>query len=231
MRDKLSCYTHIRTPEGVDIALVPAGPVVRAQAYLIDLLIRGVVLVLFSISVRFLLGKTGVGLSLVLFFLMEWFYPVAFDMWRGGVTPGKKRMKLRTLRDTGAAMTWEASILRNLLRGVDMLPVGYVAALITMMTNRSFKRLGDVVAGTLVVIEAEKTLSPLPVAEGSRDFPAPLSREEKAAIVNFSRRASVLSPSRQIELAEILAPWLECKGKDAVVALHQIANGLTGKNT
>lgn len=225
---KLDSRSHIATPEGVEIALAPAGPGVRAVAYLIDLLIRSILYVALGFTLTFA-GVFGNGLLLLAYFTLEWLYPVLFELWRNGTTPGKRQMKLRVLHDDGTAITLGGSMLRNLLRTVDMLPIGYVVGLVSMMVNGQFKRLGDLVAGTLVIHEPAAEDLVLAETAGARPPPIALNRDEQRAIIDFSARASRLSPDRQRELANSLSPVLGARDDEAVTLIHQIANGLSGR--
>lgn len=227
---KLDSRSYVATPEGVEIALTPAGPGVRAVAYLIDLLIRSVVLMVLAFVLKFA-GAFGSGLSFLIFFVLEWLYPVLFELWRNGATPGKRWMKIRVLHDDGTAITLGGSMLRNLLRVVDILPIGYVAGLVSMVVNGQFKRLGDLVAGTLVIHDPGMEDLVLAETSGVRPPPIPLTRDEQRAIIDFSARASRLSADRQRELANILSPILGARDDRAVTLLHQIANGLSGRSS
>ena len=77
------------TPEGIALWLRPAGAVPRFYAYLIDILIRFAV---FSVAFVALgvLGAFGMALATILFFALEWFYPVVFELSPGAATPGKR---------------------------------------------------------------------------------------------------------------------------------------------
>src|SRR5689334_3988829 len=112
------------TPEGIALALRPAGIVARFCAFLIDAVIRLAILIAASALLGWL-GGMGGGLLLIVFFLVEWFYPVVFELARGGATPGKRSMNLRVVMDSGLPVNPAASLLRNLLRAADFLPLGY----------------------------------------------------------------------------------------------------------
>src|SRR4249920_3529987 len=88
------------TPEGIALWLRPAGVVPRFYAYLLDASIR---FVFFSACYLFLtlLGGLGEGLAMVLFFLLEWLYPVAFELSAGAATPGKRMVDLTVVMDSG----------------------------------------------------------------------------------------------------------------------------------
>src|SRR5690606_4368338 len=91
---------HITTPEGVPLTLDLAGPLPRALAYFTDLAIRIVVYLVAAILFG-LLGGLGNGLMLILIFLLEWFYPVWFEVMRHGQTPGKKAFGMTVVREDG----------------------------------------------------------------------------------------------------------------------------------
>lgn len=84
-------------------------------------------------------------------FLLEWFYPIIFEVYRQGQTPGKKVMAIKVLQDNGIPVGWPTSLIRNLLRAVDFLPMMYGFGVVSMLIARNFRRLGDLAAGTLVV--------------------------------------------------------------------------------
>ncbi|AZZ89873.1 RDD family protein [Hahella sp. KA22] len=217
----------IETPEGVDFDLTPAGPLSRALAYMADFLIRlGVVLA--CMIVLSIFGEAGIGISLIIYFVLEWFYPVLFEVYRAA-TPGKKWMNLIVVHDDGAPITFSSSLLRNLLRTADILPVFYALGLVSMMCNKQFKRLGDIAAGT-VVVRARRVETLTALAEpGVRSPSVPLKPEEQKAIVQFAQRAGVLSQARRQELANILEPLHHEKDEAAVVNINQMANYLLGK--
>ncbi|VAW86796.1 hypothetical protein MNBD_GAMMA17-296 [hydrothermal vent metagenome] len=220
---------HIfETPEGIDLGLGIAGPVVRAQAWLIDLAIRFVLYLVLGIAFSFL-GKLGQGIFLVLVFLGEWFYPVLFEMFKGGATPGKRRMEIKVINDNGTPVSWSASIVRNLLRTVDFLPFLYGFGLFSILINRDFKRLGDLAAGTLVVYAEPVRAAPLLIPGGAEAPPRVLTLEEQRAVLEFSERSLRLSPERREELAALLQPLTQKQGEEAVKLLYRYANWLQGQ--
>ncbi len=190
------------TPEGINLSFQIAGPIVRACAWAVDAVIRSVVYIILALLSN--LGEFGTGVFLLGFFLLEWFYPVFFEVLRGA-TPGKKMFHLSVCMDNGTPIGWGASILRNFLRTADFLPFMYMTGLVAMMCNRNFKRLGDLVAGTLVVYddEANNSLS-LPEAEPT-PLPLMLRPEDQRAVLDFAERSSTLSQERQQELAGLLS--------------------------
>jgi uncharacterized RDD family membrane protein YckC len=228
----------VETPEGVELAFSPAGPVPRALAWLADLGIRAAVYLALA-SVLALLGRVGLGFLLVAMFLLEWFYPVAFEVLAGGQTPGKRLVGLRVLRADGAPVGWSRSMVRSLLAAIDFLPVGYVAGLAAMVLGRRCQRLGDLAAGTVVVhVEPEPGFRPLreasagPAAARDRAAlppPLPLSLPEQQAVISFAERIPALTPERARELADLLEPLTGAGGAAGVDRLCAMARYLRGQ--
>lgn len=221
----LDTLREVQTPEGIDLHLPAAGLVPRALAWLIDALIRGALYMVLALILFF--GKTGAGLFLLATFIMEWFYPVLFEVLRQGQTPGKRVHGIAVINDDGTPINWGASLIRNLLRVVDFLPVMYVFGVISMLLNRDFKRLGDLAAGTLVVHQETKLMvATMPPAESIRP-PFPLSLDEQQAIIAFAERAESLTTERILELAQLTGPLLEGATYPAQ-RLYGMAKWLTG---
>lgn len=216
----------VQTPEGIDLHLPVAGLVSRALAWLVDVLIRGV----FYIGIGFLLlllGDTGYGLFLLTAFLLEWFYPVLFEVLRDGQTPGKKAYAIRVIHDDGTPVGWSASLLRNLLRVADFLPVLYGFGIVSLMLNRDFKRLGDLAAGTVVVYQDTTSPEPvLPEVPPARPRFA-LSQPEQQAIIGFAERTPRLTPERAAELAGLTGSLVNGE-PDPVTLLQGMARWLSG---
>lgn len=217
----------METPEGVDLSLRPAGLVPRALAFSIDLLIRAFILgVLFLLLRPF--DKFGMGLGAMALFLVTWWYMVLFEVLNQGCSPGKSALGLRVVHDDGTPVGWSASLLRNLLRFVDMLPFGYSVGAFASLQHPLFKRLGDLAAGTLVIYRDKPLERPdLPAAD---PVVAPLSMtvDEQRAILAFAERQSGLAQARTEELAAILAQPLQVIPEQAVKRLNGIARGLLG---
>ena len=218
---------RFETPEGVEIALRLAGPVPRALAFAIDLAIRaGLYLALLPLAG---FAGVGVGLLLLALFLLEWLYPVLFEL-RTGATPGKRAMGLLVVHADGTPVGPSASLLRNLLRAADFLPVLYGLGLAAMLADRDFRRLGDLAAGTLVI---HRDAPPLPAALPAHPPlppPAPLDLATQQAVLAFAERCRTLSPARQAELAA-LAGLTTAPGADPVAALLGIANWISRGKT
>ncbi|HEY0758311.1 MAG TPA: RDD family protein [Acidisarcina sp.] len=188
VRDQLS----IDTPELVAIEFPIAGIGSRFVALLVDYLIQlGVLMVL--VIILAVIGKTTesgarlpengpnqatitkwvIAIMILFPFLLQWGYFTLFEALWDGRTPGKRLAKIRVIKQTGRPIGLFESMGRNLVRIVDMIPGMYAVGMICMFMNRRQQRLGDMVAGTLVVHERALELAAMP-ASGNRTFTASL---------------------------------------------------------
>lgn len=214
----LDTVLEVETPEQVRFRYQLAGPARRGSAYLLDLMIRGaivlVAVLILSMAGMSLFGGASVGALLLLLFAVEWGYYVLFESLWSGRTPGKKALRLRVVREGGYPTTFLDTVLRNLLRAADFLPSFYALGAALVGLDPRFRRLGDMVAGTVVIVEdsarltAALQISPLPTAEEFAALPErpPLEAADLAALELFLRRADSLHPDRARELAELVAP-------------------------
>lgn len=215
----------LETPEGIELALRPAGPLPRALAYAVDLALRGALLGALFVLLSGL-GSVGIGLGALLLFLVDWWYMVLFEVLRQGRTPGKQLLGLRVVHDDATPVGWSASLLRNLLRSVDMLPAGYALGLFCSLHQAHFKRLGDLAAGTLVIYSERPVAdADLPAAE-PHAAPWPLAVAEQQAIVQLAERHAQLPSHRSRELAALLAPALGVTADQALPRVYGIAHSL-----
>lgn len=220
---------ELLTPEGVSLALTPAGPARRAMAWLVDFILWGIG---FSITSE-LLGRifsgsdAGRGLLLILLFVSYWGYPILFEVYSQGMTLGKRWMGIRVVRANGLPVRWQDSCLRNLFLVADFLPALYCSGLVCMLLDPHFRRMGDLVAGTLVVYREKptKTLS----ANQSEPLPLPyaLSPDEQRALLDFVERAQTMPEERCMELADLAQPLTDSVGRTSLQRLRQYAAGLT----
>lgn len=219
-----TCYT-LETPEGVELALRPAGPLPRALAYGIDLALRGALLGGLLVLLGGL-GGVGLGLGALLLFVVDWWYMVLFEVLHQGRTPGKQLMGLRVVHDDATPIGWTASLIRNLLRAVDMLPAGYAVGLFCCLQHTQFKRLGDLAAGTLVIYRDRPAPSAtLPDADAAA-APWPLQLAEQQAIISLAERHRQLPAHRSRELAALLAGPLGVPPDQALARVCAIARHL-----
>jgi uncharacterized RDD family membrane protein YckC len=200
----LDTLVAAETPEGILLELRPAGLSARFCAFLLDWLIRLVVAYAAGIAAAFM-GGFGMAFWLLLYFLLEWFYPVFFELSRSGATPGKSVVGIKVVMDDGLPITPAASFTRNLLRVADFLPFMFGAAIVSMLLRQDCKRLGDLAAATLVVHQPQRppklkldgVVPVIPVA--------PLAPRAQAAIVALAARAPTLTTERLDELAALAA--------------------------
>ncbi|MES9871819.1 MAG: RDD family protein [Candidatus Sedimenticola sp. 6PFRAG7] len=212
------------TPEGILLQLRLAGPVVRACAWAIDLVIRAVAYGMI-LGLGSFFGGIGVALILIGFFLIEWFYPVVFEI-RSGATPGKRAMGLVVINDNGTPVSPSASLIRNLLRAADFLPLLYGVGLLMMLASRDFQRLGDLAAGTLVVYRDEEEIRGDMPDSPSRPPPPDLNVDEQLYLIKFAERSEQLTPERRWELANLLQDVTGDNNQKGVDTLWSYANWL-----
>ncbi len=200
----LDTVVAAETPEGILLELRPAGLAVRFYAFLVDWLIRLAAFYAFSIASA-VTGGLGVAFWLILLFVLEWFYPVYFELARSGATPGKRAFGLKVVMDNGLPVTPAASLTRNLLRVADFLPFIYGFAIVSMLLRRDCKRLGDIAAATLVVHQPR----PAPRIALDTVVPVapvrPLTPTDQAAVIALAARAPTLTGERLDELAALAA--------------------------
>ncbi|HJV23799.1 MAG TPA: RDD family protein [Holophagaceae bacterium] len=217
----------VETPEGVELHLRPAGPVARGLALLVDQAViwAGLTAVL---AVLAMFGEAGLGIWLILLFFAQWLYPVGFEVLGSGRTLGKRMLNLRVLKVDGTPVDWGTSLLRNLLRFVDGLPFGYTVGLMAVLLSRDFQRVGDLVAGTLVVHDPEPPrVRPLPDVATVAPPPG-LSVEEQACLLAFGERSATLTAARAQELGDLLAGVTGARGEAGVQALQGMARHIRG---
>jgi uncharacterized RDD family membrane protein YckC len=215
----------------VEIDLPLAGGASRVLARLVDalLLLVGQVLIgaLLALAAAGAVGAIGtdavgwiVGGGLVLWFFLQWFLSAAFELWTRGQTPGKRLLGLRVVRDDGGTLTLAPALLRNLLR-LETLPGGLMIDIVVMGLRTDGKRLGDLVAGTVVVEERKNSVT--------RTFPPVLDAGEVTLLETWFARVLELEPERREAVAEKVAariaaahPGLLPEG-EAMVALEALA--------
>jgi uncharacterized RDD family membrane protein YckC len=229
----------IETPEQMSLEFAVAGIGSRFLALAVDTLIQfGIGLVLLVIVS--ILGFTGALLGfrqhrlwllallgLVVFVLMFGYF-AGFEVIWNGQTPGKRMIGIRVVKDSGRPLTASETIGRNLLRIVDQLPAFYAIGVLVALMNAQNKRLGDFIAGSIVVREASmKELKPVWQTEQSSSMQplgsarlstAALSLEELGLIDAFLQRRSDLDWDVRSRMAaqilERLRPKLTAAARD-----------------
>jgi len=154
----------IDTPEQIALELPLAGIGSRFLAMALDTLIQvGVgliaIVVFFLIlgigvsSLQYIPHTVGPAIAIFIVFTIYWGYFAIFESLWKGQTPGKRVAGIRVIKESGRPINAYEAIGRNLMRAVDGLPGMYGVGLVCMMLNRESRRLGDFVAGTVVVHE------------------------------------------------------------------------------
>ena len=236
-RPSLDATLDVETPEQVVVSYTLAGIGTRGAAALIDLLIMFVLTgtlwyVVASIP-KFLpalreIGNGGWARAILIIgqFLILWGYFVAFEAIWDGQTPGKRVLGLRVVRNGGGGVDVGASAARNLIRFVDFLPFGYFVGMVSVIANQRNQRLGDLVAGTIVVrerllrhVKARATAS-APTDDGAVVL-ATLDDERFALLDRFVAREATLDDASRARIAAALVARLGADVRtDAVAALR-----------
>lgn len=217
----------VETPEGVEYDLELAGISPRAGAWVVDFMIKTGVLWVGLLFVIPFGERLGMAIVLLVLFVTMWMYHPIFEIWKNGQTPGKMLFNVRVVNRDGTPVGWYGTIVRNLVRVVDLLPFGYVTGVMSMIISGRFQRLGDLAGDTLVVYHrgayATRDLARLPEAEPVQ-IPVVLQPHEQEAIVDFAERAPMLGKARSAELASILTPISDAStGKSATRYLFGLA--------
>jgi uncharacterized RDD family membrane protein YckC len=158
----------IETPERVPLHFALASIGNRFLACALDHTIQVLAIILMGIAFTLLANYSSLGeqlsampkwvtaILIVIVFLIFSAYFAFFEWIWNGQTPGKRLLKLRVIREDGRPVTfWEAAV-RNLLRTFDMMPAPfYSIGLISVFLSMSDQRVGDMVAGTVVIRERE----------------------------------------------------------------------------
>jgi uncharacterized RDD family membrane protein YckC len=208
------------------LLLVPAGPAPRALAWLIDFVLWLVMVWVMAL----LLGdsKLGSGVYLVLLFISYWGYPVLFEVYAKGRTPGKRAAGLQVLRADGLPVGWRESLLRNLMLVADFLPMLYASGLLCMLFDPQMRRLGDIVAGTQVVYFEKPPKRAKAITAAPLPLPFPLTPEQQRALADLFEREGTLAPERLRELATLAEPLTGHTDEASLERLRAYAAGLTG---
>lgn len=209
---------RVTTPEGVEFSFLLASPVLRLGALMIDWALISAawsVLALVLTPLKIISWDAGQGVMIVAYFVLARGYDVVADWsWRGQ-TLGKRVMRLRVVDARGLRLTFAQCLVRNLLRFVDCLPFAYATGGIAALVNTKGQRLGDLVAGTIVVHEPEEPAPDATVLgdqrfntlRGQAALVARLRRETTPAEARAAWRA--LERREQIEPAARLALYAE----------------------
>ncbi len=228
----------ILTPEQVEVKFELAGIGSRCVALILDTLIQALIflvigLIFFGLGAApfFSTGSSGyetilIAIVVMIVFVVSDGYFLYFETTKNGQTPGKKSTGIRVVRDTGHPVDFHCALLRNVMRIVDVLPGTYGVGMISMFVSSKYQRLGDYVAGTLVVKVGRQaqTAPPSPAVQPAEPVPdstesslpqealpfvSAITRDEYRAIKHFMERRAELdvhvARSLSMKLAEPLA--------------------------
>ena len=235
----------VETPELVVLTYSLAGVGTRVLAGITDLLICMALLASVAFAVVTLGGRLSLGgdrsaswgaaVLILAQFVVLWGYYVLFEGLMDGQTPGKRMHRLRVVREGGYSVTFGVSAARNLVRMLDMQPgVFYLVGLTSLFFTKRGRRLGDLVAGTIVVREGFRSQASRPARDtrtllGARaELETALSEDEYSVLSRFVERWSMLDPLKRsvlsAQLATRLADVLPDDGRAAgtrLLELHQ----------
>jgi uncharacterized RDD family membrane protein YckC len=223
-RPPIDLIARIQTPENIEFQYRLAGPFCRFPAFVTDVVVRSLIIAavwfLFVLAGSLLFGRSGFGASmdLIIFLLMvfqfflQWFYGALFEAYWNGQTPGKWLWGLRVISVDGRPINISQAIVRNLLRTADLFPTGIVG-MISMTVTQRFQRLGDLAAGTMVVVNQVSWVPPNVNFEDARvpslaeHIPADfrLSATLAKAIALYVERRTRIPTGRRAELANYIA--------------------------
>jgi uncharacterized RDD family membrane protein YckC len=206
----------VATPERVALSLPVAGIGYRCLAWLVDatLLFFFWVVAYFVFTllvldvVGFFQGLSGLGQALlgVGLFATQWLYWTLTEVFLNGQTLGKRLLGIRVVRADGSPVGLYESAVRNLCRVVDFIPLLYATGCITMLLTRQHRRLGDLLAGTLLVREERIDLDKYTASPEAAPLPAVaapsgrLMAEDVELILAFLERAPLLEPDARRRL-------------------------------
>jgi uncharacterized RDD family membrane protein YckC len=209
-------YT-VLTPERVSLEYGIAGIGSRGGAVMIDTALQVLALTVIvgaavggGVAILAVAGSSFAGsrsvvvgiLALGVFIVTSGYF-IVFEIVWNGQTPGKRLLGLRVLRESGYPIRPIDSVIRNLVRIVDWLPLFYGIGVLVMLANKRSKRLGDFAAGTLVVREgAQQPLAAPSVAE-SQGYA--LSSSDATLVRDFLVRRASLDTAARRDLARRLA--------------------------
>jgi uncharacterized RDD family membrane protein YckC len=212
--EQLDSIIRVITPENIAFEYRVAGPFRRLPAYLIDLAVMfliWLVLTIFLFPLLVLSPGMYLFIQFVATFAIGWFYSGILEVVFNGQTLGKWLLGLRTVNYDGLPINALQAIMRNLLRYADTFLV--MAGLMVMAMNSRFQRLGDLVAGTIVVVEERHWLTGIAKLDDPRAIQLAahlppnfvISRSLAKALATYVERRRFFHPVRRREVAKHLA--------------------------
>lgn len=196
----------------VPIDLPLAGPGSRGLAALLDMMLLTVgyafLLAIQALALPYVppIGvEAGIAIVVLISYFLQVIYFVAFEVARDGQTPGKRALALRVVQDDGTSVGLLPSLIRNLLRPIDFLPLAYSIALIAVFVTRKAQRLGDLAAGTVVVREPRASKATDSTSAG---VPPGLGAQDAALIESYLSVSPGLEQTARERLAAALLEML-----------------------
>ena len=196
-------YT-ITTPENIKLEYELAGVGSRMLAVALDTLIQWtfmvvvyLVMLLFGFGDDFFtdnLGKSNsivIAFSFIVLFFIFFYFCIIFYIFFNGQTPGKRVVGLQVINSNGEPINFFASVVRNIVRIVDMIPFGYLVGGILVVFSKNYKRIGDMAANTIVVKNKphEIPLSIDLLEHENKNELYRISEKEKRVLKSFLERA------------------------------------------
>jgi len=206
----------IETPEQIALELPIAGIGSRFLAVAVDTVLQA------ALSLAAVLAMSGASRAgfgfiravapafVILFtFCVYWGYFALFEILWSGRTPGKRAAGIRVIKDSGRSVNAYEAIGRNVVRAIDFLPLLYAVGVVVMMCNRQSRRIGDYVAGTVVVQDRPGTIAQSAAAIGVGAMLNPavakVTAEELQLIETYLERRLELDPLVSDDVAERIA--------------------------
>ncbi|WP_254510393.1 RDD family protein [Anatilimnocola floriformis] len=215
--EQIDSIIRVVTPENIAFEYRLAGPFRRLPALLIDWTITATAIFICAIAIAitfgaFISGGLAEAMISISFFVFRWFYGGLFETFMNGQTPGKRLTGIRVLTTEGQPINGLQAIMRNLFRGADLfLPLPCLGLLVMTLNKRS-QRLGDLVSGTIVVVEQNSWLTGVAKLEDPRAIQLAgylppnfiVSRPLARALATYVERRRFFSPLRRREVAKHL---------------------------
>lgn len=206
----------ITTPEHVPIRLEPAGAGSRFLAMLIDFFLITAIGSAVGGVLMMTLPSLGIALAITFNFVLTWGWHVFFETKKQGRTPGKRAMRLRVIDARGLPVSLYQSLVRNIVRVLDFIPGFYGAGAISTLVTPTRRRLGDIVADTLVIRESQPLAYTGQLASGRRhnSLRTPrvlrlirnrISLEEREFLLTLCLRADRMSAAARYDLMQEVA--------------------------